>query len=97
MLLGERRVLMNEPTNHQHTEGRSMTIFGPLEKLIAYVYTCTLCGCTYSKPTGPVVMSCMVNHAPGTCCHYDERLIPAEAVRSIEEVLKHAGEAEGDQ
>ena len=48
---------------------------------LLHIYTCGNCKKVYRKSLENVM--CLVNHSPGSCCHFGETEIPNEALQVI--------------
>jgi hypothetical protein len=67
----------------------------PRDRHVLRLYECPRCRETFigapsifEQPLGAQTPKCAVDHAPGTCCHYGERLVPRETVREVLALLE---------
>ena len=65
-----------------------MAIIQQREVVLLHIYRCPVCKGVYQAMGIP--LSCTVNHAPGTCCHYMESTVPAAKLEAVIKVLEEA-------
>jgi len=68
-----------------------MAIIPLTDETLIKIYRCGHCRGVYMAQVGPVRMSCTVNHAPGTCCHYGERAVSEEMLAAVRQLLAREG------
>ena len=66
-----------------------MALIPKLDEVLLHIYRCANCGIRFRKQVAPLVLSCLVQHAPGSCCHYMENEVTDEqlgaALKCLEE------------
>ncbi len=63
-------------------------IIPQIEETIVSIVYYPICKEYYSTQVGRVTISCSVDHAPGTCCHYGDKKISKEQVEKIKSLLE---------
>jgi len=58
-------------------------------RTIISIYRCPICEGVFQEQTSKVRISCLVNHPPGSCCHFGEKVITEEVLK---ELLERIGE-----
>ena len=58
------------------------------DKYLIEIYKCPICNKIYRRQIGPMLMSCGVMHAPGTCCHYGEKELSEDMVASMLAIIE---------
>ena len=54
------------------------------------IYRCSVCNNIYrANQAGNHRINCLVNHPPGSCCHFGEQIIDKEVWEQIQELLKN--------
>lgn len=62
-------------------------IFPLRNTAILNVYRCGVCSQAFLVEESSVRISCSVSHSPGSCCHFGERMMSAEVVERLLEVI----------
>ncbi len=65
-----------------------MAIMRMREETILRVYRCPVCNDVFDAQVGTELISCAVNHAPGSCCHYAENVVTDSQLLKLREALK---------
>lgn len=67
-----------------------MAIVPQTDETMLEIFRCPQCGKIYQR--GHTVYACVVDHPPGSCCHYGGRLLTGEDWNKINDVVKGIGE-----
>jgi len=63
-------------------------IFQQRDRSVIDIYLCPICQSYYTRNNSN--MSCCVNHAPGSCCHFNEIEVSKNKIDKIKKILRES-------
>ena len=69
-----------------------MGVIPQRDETVIRLYRCGGCHKVYSAQVGLARISCCAIHAPGECCHFYEKEVTPEMLRTVRELLACEGE-----
>lgn len=58
------------------------------DKSLINIYRCPMCGECFGTNGSTVYTSCLVMHAPGSCCHHGEKSVSEEKIDTINRIME---------
>jgi len=65
-----------------------MALIPQSDETLLHIYRCSNCGIRFRKQVAPLVLFCLVQHSPGSCCHYMESEVTDEQLEAVLKVME---------
>ena len=65
-----------------------MALIPQSDETLLHIYRCAHCGDRFRKQVAPLMLSCLMEHAPGSCCHYMEKEVTVEQLGAVLKCLE---------